>query len=208
MLQPWWHSLTRYVRMVGPFPRRAGAYRRDREKRLMALRRFAASRDWVITGQAVDLSASFLVSPFVGARSVQPELTVTGQWQGRTALVASILVQPASVAPPRREGRPRDLVVLLVRMHVARNERQIIISHSEGRIDVTSVSGNVDALLQPLQDLLGAAARSGAFRQEDMLCLAEGDIFLAHPTRAREAALDLVARLDLLANVARLLVSE
>jgi hypothetical protein len=207
-LQPWWHSLARHVRMTGPFLRRAGTYRRNREQRLTALRRFAASHDWHVTGLTDDLSASYLMPPLIGARSAQAELTVTGDWQGRTALVASVLVQPASVAPARRQGRPRDVIVLLVVMHVGRNDRQLIASRSTGAIDVMGSAGSVDALLQPLRMLLDAAAGSGAFREGDTLKLHEGDVLLAHPIRPREAPLDLASRLALLTDVAGLLTSE
>lgn len=193
--------------MTGPFLRRAGAYRRDRERRLTALRRFAASHDWNVTGLTTDLSSSYLIPPLVGARSAQAELTVTGEWQGRPALVASVLVQPASVSPARRQGRSRDVIVLLVAMQVGRNDQQLIASRSARTIDVMGIAGSVDALLRPLRVLLGAAARSGVFREGDTLKLDEVDVLLAHPTRAREAPLDLVSRLDLLADVARLLAS-
>jgi hypothetical protein len=193
--------------MTGLFPRHAGAYRRDREQRLTALRRFAASYDWNIMGLATDLSASCRMPPFIGARSAQAELTVTGEWQGRTALVASVLVQPASVSLARRQGRSRDVIVLLVVMHVDRNDLQLIASRSAGAIDVVGIAGSADTLLRPLRVLLGAAAWSSAFREGDTLKLDEGDVLLAHPIRGREAPLDLVSRLNLLAHVTGLLAS-
>jgi hypothetical protein len=193
--------------MTGLFPRRAGAYRRDREQRLTALRRFAASHDWNVTGMTADLSACCLIPPLIGARSAQAELTVTGEWQGRTALVASVLVQPASVSLARRQGRSRDVIVLLVVMHVGRNDRQLIASRSAGATDVVSIAGSVDTLLRPLRVLLDAAAWSGAFREGDTLKLDEGDVLLAHPIGAREAPSDLVSRLDLLADVTVLLAT-
>jgi hypothetical protein len=194
--------------MTGFFPRRVGEYRRDREQRLTALRGFAASHDWNVMGLTADLSACYLIPPLIGARSAQAELTVIGEWQGRTALVASVLVQPASVAPARRQGRPRDVIVLLVVMHVGRNDRQLIASRSAGAIDVVSIAGSVDTLLRPLRVLLGAAAWSGAFPEGDTLKLQEGDVLLAHPIRPREAPLDLISRLDLLADVTGLLATE
>jgi hypothetical protein len=145
--------------------------------------------------------------PFIGARSAQAELTVTGEWQGRTALVASVLVQPASVSLARRQGRSRDVIVLLVVMHVDRNDLQLIASRSAGAIDVVGIAGSADTLLRPLRVLLGAAAWSSAFREGDTLKLDEGDVLLAHPIRGREAPLDLVSRLNLLAHVTGLLAS-
>lgn len=192
---------------MAPFLRRAGAYRRDREQRLTALRRFAAAHDWKITGLTADLSACDIPS-LAGARSAQAELAVTGEWQDRTALVTSVLVQPASVSSARGEGRSRDVVVLLVALHLGLNDRQLIASRTGGTIDVRGISGSVDALLQPLRVLLGAADRSGAFRAGDTLKLGDEDIVVAHPTRAPEAALDVVPRLDLLVEVARLLASR
>jgi hypothetical protein len=98
---------------------------------------------------------------------------VTGEWQGRTALAASVLVQPASASPAHSEGRSKDVVVLLAVMRIGRNDRQFIASRTAATIDVTSISGRVDALLQPLRVLLGAAARSSTLRKGDALPLAK-----------------------------------
>lgn len=203
MLQPWWRDITRPG--MGTF-RRAGAYRRDRDQRLTSLRRFAASHDWNTTALTADLSACCVIPSLVGARSAQAELTVTGEWQDRTALVASVLVQPAaSASPPRRSGRPRDLVVLLVAMDVERNDRQLVASHAAGKIDVVGISGSVTAILQPVRVLLGEAAQSGVFCEGDTLKVSEADMALAHPALVRERALDVESRLDLLLDVTRLL---
>lgn len=198
MLRPWWPKLAL---------RRTGLYRRDRERRLTALRRFAASHGWNITGLTADLSACCLLPPLEIVRSAQAELTVTGEWQGRTALVASVLVQSVPASSAHSDGRARDIVVLLAAMRVGRNDRQFIASRTASAIDVTGISGSVDVLLQPLRTLLGVAARSSTFREGDTLKLGEVDLALAHQTRARERPLDVVSRLDLLGDVAGLLAS-
>jgi hypothetical protein len=190
--------------MMVLFPRWAAAYRRGRERRLIALRRFAASYGWQVTGVTTDLSAS-RIPHFTGAHSAQVELGVTGEWENRTALVASVLVQPALVSSARSRRRPKDVAVLLVVLHIGHNDRQFIASRTRNAIDISGISSHVDAVEQPLWVLLDSASRSGLFRDGDTLTAGEMDIVMAHRTRVREATLDVVARLDLLAEVARLL---
>lgn len=190
--------------MMGPFPRRAAAYRRGRDRRLIALRRFAASHGWHVTGVTTDFSAS-RIPHFVGAHSAQAELTVTGKWENRTAQVASVLVQPAWASPARWRRRPKDVAVLLVALHVGHNDRQFIASCKSSATDISVMSSRAEAIQQPLQALLDSASRSGAVREGDTLTAGEVDIVLAHRIQVREEALDVVSRLDLLVEIARLL---
>jgi hypothetical protein len=97
--------------------------------------------------------------------------------------------------------------MLLAAMRIGRNDWQFIASRTADAIDVTGLSGRVDALMQPLRVLIGAAARSSTFREGDTLKLGEGNLVLAHQARAREAPLDFASRLDLLVDVERLLAS-
>lgn len=205
MLQSWWQSLTQHVQSLDTLPRRAGAYRREREQRLTALRQFAALHDWNVTGLSADLSARWPVPPLKGSLSAQAEFAVAGAWQGWTALVASILVQPASVPMTRTGSRPRDVVVLLTALHVGRNDRQLIATRTAQTIDVMSCSDSAATLQQPLRALLGRAVRSGKFLEGDTLKLGEADVAVVHRLSARREVLDVVSRLELLVGVARLL---
>jgi hypothetical protein len=77
---------------------------------LTGLRAFCTERRWSVLGLHQDLSTGYPVAPLLGARSAQAELALVGDWCGRSALVASVLVRKATL---ERERRPGDHVVQL-----------------------------------------------------------------------------------------------
>jgi hypothetical protein len=68
---------------------------------MAAYRAFGLAYGWEVLGLYQDLSQRYPVAPLLGARSAQAELALTGQWDGWSAVVASVLVRP----PARSDGR-------------------------------------------------------------------------------------------------------
>jgi hypothetical protein len=161
---------------------------------MAAYRDFCMSHGWEKLGLFQDLSQRYPVAPLLGAHSAQAELALTGEWDGWSAVVASVLVRPQAL-PGARE--PMDVVVQLTTLDTGPFSPQF--SAIVGR------RGNDIALLSRspldssgLASVLEAARADGGLWPGDHL--AADEVELLH-TRSKTST-DIAAPLRLLSSLA------
>lgn len=174
------------------------ARRRERERRLAALRRFATDRGWSVVGLVADLR-HWPVAPLGGAWSAQAELAVAGGWDDATATVASVLVRRSPpTARSGQSGRGED-AVLLTTLRVASTAAFCAVR--DRRLEVTASDGGPPpAVLHELR----AAETADRLRLGESLALWAGELAHVGPDRGDDGQ-DLVRRLDLLGTLAQAL---
>ena len=151
-----------------------------------------------------DLSTGYPVPPLLGARSAQAELALTGQWRGRSAVVASVLVRPEMRSGERR---PSDDVVQLTTLDSGPLELQFTADRLNKGLRTATVGVEDARCLANVVDLLEIAARNDLLRVGDRIAASDAQLLMARPLTAGLGAvsLDVEGPLVLLSRLAELL---
>jgi hypothetical protein len=155
-----------------------GSRRRARDARLAKLRAFCTERRWSVFGLHQDLSTGYPVAPLLGARSAQAELALVGEWSGRSALVASVLVRKDTL---QRERGPGEHVVHLTTLDSGPLGMQFTAERLDSGLQ-TAALGVVDPRrLVKVMALLETAAHNGALRVGDRIAASDLQLLMARP---------------------------
>jgi hypothetical protein len=145
---------------------------------LTGLRAFCTERRWSVLGLHQDLSTGYPVAPLLGARSAQAELALVGDWCGRSALVASVLVRKATLD---RERRPGDHVVQLTTLDSGPLGLQFTAERLGSGLQTAPLGTDAPGRLAEVMDLLETAARNGALRVGDRIAASDLQLLMARP---------------------------
>jgi hypothetical protein len=164
---------------------------------MAAYRAFGLAHGWEVLGLYQDLSQRYPVAPLLGARSAQAELALTGQWDGWSAVVASVLVRP----PARSDGRPHvDTIVQLTTLDTGPFSPQFSAAVGQRGTDVALLSSGSSSQSAPLERVLEQARAGGDLWPGDHL--AADEVELLHTRALTTAPSDLAGPLRLLSSLA------
>lgn len=180
---------------------RAGR-RRLHDRRMSAYRQFGAAHDWDVLGLHQDLSQRYPVAPLLGARSAQAELALIGQWDGWSAVIASVLVRPTHGSGTRTSA---DVTVQLTTLDTGPILPQFTAGLTPGGPDIALLSGDAVAP-EPLDRILRTAQALGHLWLGDQV--AADEVELLHTRMVNAAKVDFLGPLRLLSALARELLSS
>jgi hypothetical protein len=131
--------------------------------------------------------------------SAQAELAVAGGWDQWPALMASVLVQPASRTGAAKQ---RDLVVQLTMLDTGPLPGQFTAAVHRDGAEVVGLSRQGEAMVEAVRSWLDEALRRGALRPGDHLAADEVDLLHTRTHGDRRARVDLEGPLDALGSLA------
>ena len=190
--------LARQSARIGGWPLDSvAARRRARLFRLAAYRAFGRDQSWSVLGLHQDLSLRYPVAPLIGALSAQAELALSGEWEGRPAVLASALV-----APPRSSGRTaRDVVVQLTILDTGPPTPQYTSTARRDGADVVALTRGPEPAAE-IESLLRMAADRGDLLPGDQVAAGEVELMHTRVLQGRRPSIDLHGPLRVLASLA------
>ncbi len=171
-----------------------------RDVRVSAYHSFEREQNWRVLGLHQDLSRNYPVKPLLGAVSAQAELALTGDWDGWSAVVASVLVRSGESIQDRRH---HDVVVQLTALDTGPLSVQFTAAYLIGGLELAMLNRADDDGAADVERLLEISAGRGALVPGDRV--AANEVQLLHTRRLddRDRHVDIAGPLILLADLAR-----